>query len=288
MGLSCCLAAVPSARWGVVVGLTVDPEAQRVTLTHPPCSSTLCSDTLNHFVSNASAVKTEKERLQPVKWSYIWWRIYRFTPHTCAAASSSSSVMALTVPLFVIVFLHFGDFWSDPLGLTAGVQTNTMHPDTHNHQITRNAPWPPSVVSVCYICCHWHRPSLKTIKSRHGKVFPASPQEAQTTVVHNPADGTKVSRYHGWLWFLLAALLLCPWCWLWKSGLSVIDFPEVLVVQHLATVAQIGLINKADQNQIKRTITWFFIFKNFLFHHDFMYYKSQKFHYVYIKGKLLS
>uniref|UniRef100_A0A674PPX4 calcium/calmodulin-dependent protein kinase n=1 Tax=Takifugu rubripes TaxID=31033 RepID=A0A674PPX4_TAKRU len=29
-------------------------------------------------------------------------------------------------------------------------------------------------------------------ESRHGKVFPASPQEAQTTVVHNPADGTKV------------------------------------------------------------------------------------------------
>uniref|UniRef100_A0A674MQ59 calcium/calmodulin-dependent protein kinase n=1 Tax=Takifugu rubripes TaxID=31033 RepID=A0A674MQ59_TAKRU len=47
-------------------------------------------------------------------------------------------------------------------------------------------------VSVFYICCHWHLPTLKTIKSRHGKVFPASPQEAQTTVVHNPADGTKV------------------------------------------------------------------------------------------------
>lgn len=29
--------------------------------------------------------------------------------------------------------------------------------------------------------------------SLHGKVSPTSPQEAQTTVVHNPADGTKVS-----------------------------------------------------------------------------------------------
>uniref|UniRef100_A0A673AP59 calcium/calmodulin-dependent protein kinase n=1 Tax=Sphaeramia orbicularis TaxID=375764 RepID=A0A673AP59_9TELE len=32
------------------------------------------------------------------------------------------------------------------------------------------------------------------IPSLHGKVSPASPQEAQTTVVHNPADGAKVSR----------------------------------------------------------------------------------------------
>uniref|UniRef100_A0A3B5M2W6 Protein kinase domain-containing protein n=1 Tax=Xiphophorus couchianus TaxID=32473 RepID=A0A3B5M2W6_9TELE len=32
-----------------------------------------------------------------------------------------------------------------------------------------------------------------SIPSLHGKVSPASPQEAQTTVVHNPADGTKVS-----------------------------------------------------------------------------------------------
>uniref|UniRef100_A0A8C5GTS7 calcium/calmodulin-dependent protein kinase n=1 Tax=Gouania willdenowi TaxID=441366 RepID=A0A8C5GTS7_GOUWI len=31
--------------------------------------------------------------------------------------------------------------------------------------------------------------------SLHGKVCPTSPQEAQTTVVHNQADGTKVSRY---------------------------------------------------------------------------------------------
>lgn len=34
-----------------------------------------------------------------------------------------------------------------------------------------------------------------SIPSLHGKVFPTSPQEAQTTVVHNPADGTKVSRF---------------------------------------------------------------------------------------------
>uniref|UniRef100_A0A3Q1D4Y2 calcium/calmodulin-dependent protein kinase n=1 Tax=Amphiprion ocellaris TaxID=80972 RepID=A0A3Q1D4Y2_AMPOC len=32
-----------------------------------------------------------------------------------------------------------------------------------------------------------------SIPSLHGKVSPTSPQEAQTTVVHNPADGTKVS-----------------------------------------------------------------------------------------------
>uniref|UniRef100_A0A3B4Z6K0 Calcium/calmodulin-dependent protein kinase type II subunit gamma-like n=1 Tax=Stegastes partitus TaxID=144197 RepID=A0A3B4Z6K0_9TELE len=34
---------------------------------------------------------------------------------------------------------------------------------------------------------------LHPFPSPHGKVSPASPQEAQTTVVHNPADGTKVS-----------------------------------------------------------------------------------------------
>lgn len=158
MGLSYCLASVPSARWGVVVGLTVDPEAQRLTLAHPPCSSMLCWDTLNHFVSNASAVKTENERLQPVKGSYMWWRIYRFIPHTCAA--SSSSVMALTVPLFVIVFLHFGDFWSDPLGLTAGVQTNTMHPDTHNHQKC-------AVTSVCSVCLLYLLPLASPFPQNH-------------------------------------------------------------------------------------------------------------------------
>uniref|UniRef100_A0A3Q0RTQ2 calcium/calmodulin-dependent protein kinase n=1 Tax=Amphilophus citrinellus TaxID=61819 RepID=A0A3Q0RTQ2_AMPCI len=38
----------------------------------------------------------------------------------------------------------------------------------------------------------WCPPS-PSIPSLHGKVSPTSPQEAQTTVVHNPADGTKVS-----------------------------------------------------------------------------------------------
>lgn len=45
-----------------------------------------------------------------------------------------------------------------------------------------------------YITIPWHFPCC-IIPSLHGKVFPTSPQEAQTTVVHNPADGTKVSRF---------------------------------------------------------------------------------------------
>uniref|UniRef100_A0A3Q1I556 calcium/calmodulin-dependent protein kinase n=1 Tax=Anabas testudineus TaxID=64144 RepID=A0A3Q1I556_ANATE len=46
-----------------------------------------------------------------------------------------------------------------------------------------------------YISISWHFPCCAPIiPSLHGKVSPASPQEAQTTVVHNPADGTKVSR----------------------------------------------------------------------------------------------
>uniref|UniRef100_A0A7N6FIB5 calcium/calmodulin-dependent protein kinase n=1 Tax=Anabas testudineus TaxID=64144 RepID=A0A7N6FIB5_ANATE len=45
-----------------------------------------------------------------------------------------------------------------------------------------------------YISISWHFPCCAPIiPSLHGKVSPASPQEAQTTVVHNPADGTKVS-----------------------------------------------------------------------------------------------
>lgn len=51
-----------------------------------------------------------------------------------------------------------------------------------------------------YVGIPWHRllvpsPSpLSSILSLHDKVSPTSPQEAQTTVVHSPADGTKVSR----------------------------------------------------------------------------------------------
>lgn len=83
------------------------------TATRPPCFSSLCSDTFNHSVSDVSAVKTEKERLQ----------IYRFTHPHPHPTPSSSSVMAQTVSLSVIVFLHFGDFQNDLLGLTASVQT---------------------------------------------------------------------------------------------------------------------------------------------------------------------
>uniref|UniRef100_A0A667YPX8 calcium/calmodulin-dependent protein kinase n=1 Tax=Myripristis murdjan TaxID=586833 RepID=A0A667YPX8_9TELE len=44
------------------------------------------------------------------------------------------------------------------------------------------------------VCIPWHLPRCPLpIPSPHGKVSPTSPQEAQTTVVHNPADGTKVS-----------------------------------------------------------------------------------------------
>lgn len=39
-------------------------------------------------------------------------------------------------------------------------------------------------------------PPPPIIHSLHGKVSPTSPQEAQTTVVHNPADGTKVSCFY--------------------------------------------------------------------------------------------
>ncbi|MEQ2181288.1 hypothetical protein GOODEAATRI_009869 [Goodea atripinnis] len=49
----------------------------------------------------------------------------------------------------------------------------------------------------CLVClCHrgicWYSVA-SSIPSLHGKVSPTSPQEAQTTVVHNPADGTKGS-----------------------------------------------------------------------------------------------
>lgn len=47
-------------------------------------------------------------------------QIYTPTP---TPTSPSSSVMAQTVSLSVIVFLHFGDFQNDLLGLTASVQT---------------------------------------------------------------------------------------------------------------------------------------------------------------------
>uniref|UniRef100_A0A668SJ10 calcium/calmodulin-dependent protein kinase n=1 Tax=Oreochromis aureus TaxID=47969 RepID=A0A668SJ10_OREAU len=42
----------------------------------------------------------------------------------------------------------------------------------------------------------WCPPPPPIIHSLHGKVSPTSPQEAQTTVVHNPADGTKVSCFY--------------------------------------------------------------------------------------------
>uniref|UniRef100_A0A671XSK9 calcium/calmodulin-dependent protein kinase n=1 Tax=Sparus aurata TaxID=8175 RepID=A0A671XSK9_SPAAU len=49
-----------------------------------------------------------------------------------------------------------------------------------------------------YVCRHGIRslaspPLPPHPPSLHGKVCPTSPQEAQTTVVHNPADGTKVT-----------------------------------------------------------------------------------------------
>uniref|UniRef100_A0A8P4GRW1 calcium/calmodulin-dependent protein kinase n=1 Tax=Dicentrarchus labrax TaxID=13489 RepID=A0A8P4GRW1_DICLA len=59
---------------------------------------------------------------------------------------------------------------------------------------------------VCFVCLSsWNKlvfpgifsgapsPSAPPIPFLHGKVSPTSPQEAQTTVVHNPADGTKVT-----------------------------------------------------------------------------------------------
>uniref|UniRef100_A0A8C6NLL0 calcium/calmodulin-dependent protein kinase n=1 Tax=Nothobranchius furzeri TaxID=105023 RepID=A0A8C6NLL0_NOTFU len=47
------------------------------------------------------------------------------------------------------------------------------------------------VLLFCGIICSCL--PLSSIPTLHGKVSPTSPQEAQATVVHNPADGTKVS-----------------------------------------------------------------------------------------------
>uniref|UniRef100_I3K0Y6 calcium/calmodulin-dependent protein kinase n=1 Tax=Oreochromis niloticus TaxID=8128 RepID=I3K0Y6_ORENI len=51
---------------------------------------------------------------------------------------------------------------------------------------------------VCHHDIPWHLLLVPPppIHSLHGKVSPTSPQEAQTTVVHNPADGTKVSCFY--------------------------------------------------------------------------------------------
>uniref|UniRef100_A0A3P8RQP8 Calcium/calmodulin-dependent protein kinase (CaM kinase) II gamma 2 n=1 Tax=Amphiprion percula TaxID=161767 RepID=A0A3P8RQP8_AMPPE len=46
---------------------------------------------------------------------------------------------------------------------------------------------------ICWYSLTSSAGAPSSIPSLHGKVSPTSPQEAQTTVVHNPADGTKVS-----------------------------------------------------------------------------------------------
>lgn len=159
--------------------------------------------------------------------------------------ASSFSVMALSV-FRSLCFLAFWRFWNDLRSLTVGEHSRgaswRLRP---GHWITRNALWPPSVVSVFYICCHWHLPTLKTIKSRRGKVFPASPQEAQTTVVHNPADGTKV-RPLSCQPPLPPVTLVFPLCTFivhrLKSGLFWTD--NFLVLQNLTTVIYLGLLLK--------------------------------------------
>lgn len=119
-------------------------------------------------------------------------------------------------------FLAFWRFSNDPVGHSAGEQqSDTEHPDIYNHLFESPGMLcsfftiaPGLCVGVCTRVCFvrlspWNKlvflgifrgapplknlTSIQPIPSLHGKVSPTSPQEAQTTVVHNPADGTKVS-----------------------------------------------------------------------------------------------
>lgn len=183
------LGSLPSLRHSVVAGCTVDPEAQCLAVTHPRCL-TLCWDTLNRCVECSCGQDWEGDAAASEIVVHLTENLKIYT--TTSTWASSFSVMAVSV-FRSLCFLAFWRFWNDLRGLTVGEHSHGASWRLRSgHWITRNALWPPSVVSVFYICCHWHLPTLKTITSRHGKVFPASPQEAQTTVVHNPADGTKV------------------------------------------------------------------------------------------------
>lgn len=88
-----------------------------------------------------------------------------------------------------------------------GKQTDTERLDINNHGFfTINVPQP--LHCALFWCAlmrlsSWYSLAsfagahpLPIIHSLHGKVSPTSPQEAQTTVVHNPADGTKVSCFY--------------------------------------------------------------------------------------------
>lgn len=235
------LGSLPLLRHSVVAGSSVDP----------------LLDTLNRCVECSCG--------QGWEWEAAASEIVHLTEnlkiYTTASTWASFSVMALSV-FRCLCFLAFWRFWNDLRGLTVGEHSRCILTLRSGHWITRNALWPPSVVSVFYICCHWHLPTLKTIESRHGKVFPASPQEAQTTVVHNPADGTKV-RPLSCQPPLPPVTLVCTECWLSKSGLFWTDNPEVLVLQSLTTVICLGLFIKVDHCQVKivKNITWFSLFR---------------------------